>query len=371
MDIKKSVPLITQIIKGTKFGTPQTGGYSSQYNTSENSFQAEKFTSEESKPPVNNMGVVNTSLGLKALIDWFTCTLPDDDVEVAFKVLRMPRESFIKMERGLSWYAEQWRCGNIVVLTKGLSSGMGCHVSMTGQGCRAYEARFGDVWVDLIKRVKAANGHFTRLDNAIDDRKGYFTVDQVRSKVKSGEVKTVFKQARGIEQYSLKRETGITGNTVYFGSPKSSLQVRIYDKAKEQGQDGVVWNRIEIEARDERADELASKISEGKPLGEIVLGVLSRYLNFIEPSSDTNKSRWLLCEWWSSFLCDVQKIRLTIERAVRTVVQVATWLDRQAASSLAIVKKVYGAGYIKQLLYSGEERFKERHLTMLAGVSHG
>jgi phage replication initiation protein len=294
--------------------------------------------------------------------------LDSESIDLAFKVLGITQDKFIKLERGLFGYAEQWRFGNIIVLGKG-APGMGVHVSMSGQGCRAYESMFGDVWKALVGRVKSAGGHFTRIDTAVDDYHGIFTIEQVREKVDSGDVRTVFKKALEVKERKF-RSRGApenTGDTVYFGSTNSSIQIRFYDKAKEQKVD-YIWNRVEIQSRDERANVVADMIGQGVNLGEIVLGVLKRYVNFIEACSDSNKARWPVSEWWDKFLGEVKRLRLAIEKVRRTITDVANWVERQVAPSLALLRKAFGESYgsfYQSLLFSGEERLTEKHQMML------
>jgi len=324
---------------------------------------------QKQKPPVNNMGVSDTNP--KVLVDWSAFTFKEDNPEIAFKVLGMSRDSFIKLERGLSGYMEQWRCGNIKVLCKG-SDGMGVHVVISGQGCREYEVRFGDDWKGLMGRIKTAGGHFTRNDVAVDEFKQGNFIQMVRDKVQSGQVKSLFRAGKRIESFSLGEKTSITGESIYFGSVKSSLQVRIYDKAKEQGRDGMIWNRVEIQARDERADVLASEIISGKSLGEVALGVLKRYLNFIDaPEGDSNKSRWPVSVWWAAFLGEIEKVKLTIQPVIKSFIQTVSWIDKQVAPMLAVVRKRFGResfdSYLRALLCTGQGRWKERHLLLLKG----
>jgi phage replication initiation protein len=324
-------------------------------------------------PPYSNTGVENTNTGLKALIDWFQFTVLTNHIDSIFGLLGIKSSEFVIMKKGLNGYLEQRRCGNIVVLSKG-SPGMGINVMMPGQGCREYENRFGDNWKELIRGVFRAGGHFTRLDVAVDDRQGYFTLDMVRQKVVMGDVRTVFKGVDERKKYHLGDSVSkVTGETLYFGSKESSLRVRMYDKAKERGQE-CFWNRCEVESRDDRSDVLASEIIGGRGLGVIILSVLKRCLNFVERSADSNKARWAVSDWWSCFLGAVGKIRLAVMQVKKTITQIAGWIERQVAPSLALVEKSLGDGfdsYLKSVIYSGQERWKDKHRVILEGGQNG
>jgi phage replication initiation protein len=340
---KKSAPPIVAAIEKGRVGVSATSEFIKPGDSSQVSSQVSIQASNQ-EPPANNMGA-RCTIGLRAIVDWFTFTLDSESIDLAFKVLGITQDKFIKLERGMSGYTEQWRFGNIVVLCNG-SQGMGVHVFMTGQGCRAYEGMFGNAWKALVCRVKSVGGHFTRIDAAVDDYNGMFTIEQIRDKVEMGEVRTVFKGAKEINKYNFCGD-GVaekSGGTIYFGSTKSNIQIRFYDKAKEQGVD-YIWNRVEVQSRDERANAIADMIGQGVCLGEIVLGVLKRYVNFVEPCNDSNKARWKVSGWWDNFLGEVKKLRLSIDKARRTITDVANWVERQVAPSLALLRKAFGESY--------------------------
>ena len=344
------------------------------------------------KPPYGNTGVLDT-VGLKSLIDWCDFTLPVsfgldgagvDEVKIleglpsrfsyaldkVKELLGIPSGDWLQMPRGGRYYKSQLRCGHISIYYDG-AAGMGIHVSMSGQGCREYEGRFGDVWEELLAKVFLAGGHFPRLDGAIDDFSGSFTVEQIEGKVKMRELKSLFKKSRGITDYDLSKEPGKgEGKTQYFGSTASDTQIRIYDKAAEQGVN-YSWVRTELECRNEKADELARHIIAGDWLGRIISGVLKNYVNFLEPSDDSNKARWSVCSWWDKFLGDVEKLRLSVQKAVQTIEKKKNWLIKSVSTSFALVNAHYDNkkrdfnDFVCELLEGGQERLKPHHIALL------
>lgn len=324
----------------------------------------------EGKPPTSNTGAETPKSGLEALIDWCSFTFPFDDLGQVQSLLRMSATDWVQMPKGGKGYKAQLRCGNISIFYDGTPD-MGIHVNMTGQGCRQYEALFGNSWSELIKRVFEAGGHFTRLDGAIDDFHGFFSVDQIEEKVKGRDVKGRFKKARGYTDYDLTSEPGEgDGKTIKFGSGESNIQIRIYDKAAQQGVDQV-WIRTEIQCRDERADALARQIMSDNNLGHLLAGVLCNYINFVEPSNDTHKDRWPVSSWWSEFLGDVEKVRLTILKAAKTIEEKMEWVDRQVSTTLALIGLyLKGKGtdiyeFVSEMLIEGEKRLKPHHEALL------
>jgi len=322
------------------------------------------------QPPSNNMGAVNTE-GLKALLDWVSFTIPENDVQIVTELLRISLSDFVQMPSGAMGYRSRLKCGNISILSNG-SPGMGCHVVMTGQGCRQYESLHGDDWKNLFKRVFDQLGHFARIDVAIDDYDGMLSLSEIRTKIDARHVKSRFKTAHGITEYDLSGEANSNkGETIYLGSPQSRIKIRFYDKAKEQKVD-YLWTRAEIECHNERALIVAAFITNDMPLGDLVAGVLRNYINFLEPDeTDTNKSRWPVSQWWTDFLGGVDKLSLTIKKEPRTIEDVNNWLERQVSPSLAMMHKYHKDSYdfLGDLIAKGRRHLKPRHFAILNGGS--
>lgn len=320
-------------------------------------------------PPSTNRGVRNTTPlpHLEALIDWCAFTVSDQESFARVSELfGIGPEEFLQMPKGGFGYKSQVRCGNISIYSDGKPD-MGIHVEMTGQGCRQFESRSGK-WRELISRVFEVGGHFTRVDVAIDDREGYFSLLEVREKMERRELRSRFKEGRDTTSFSFSDESRRDGKTLYFGSTKSDAKIRIYDKAVEQGVDGL-WIRTELECRRERANILARYLADSEDVGAIVAGVLKNYLAFVDPSTDSNKARWSISPWWEKFLGSVERLKLAMKKAERTIEQVREWFEKQAAPSLALLLKFEGGDldYLVKLSSDGEKRLKPKHLAMLQG----
>lgn len=323
----------------------------------------------ECMPPNSNTGALFTN-GLTSLIDWvsFTVKVPLENI---YSLLKLPAEDFVEMKRGLNGYLGHLKRGSISILFNGQVEGMGVHVFMTGEGCREYENKHGNRWKELFLDVFGLGGHFTRLDSAIDDFKGYFKIEEIAEKVKRRELTSLFKKAGVQVSYDLADMEGKKGNngmTVYFGSKSSMIKVRMYEKSKQMGV-GYFWNRVEVETHDERANLFVQEIVESDDLGKLTAGVLKRYLNFIEPSNDSNKSRCDISEWWNKFLGDVEKVKLTVKKITRTLTQVTMWVERQVSPSLALMKEKMGSAftsYMQYLLFDGKDRWNQKHYALLA-----
>ena len=227
---------------------------------------------------------------MESLIDWCSFTVPEEfSLWSVLDTMGMDESDFIEIQKGGLGYKTMKRNGNISIFSDG-KEGMGIHILMTGQGCREFESwsrsdlfdENSHRWRDLISKVFMVEGHFTRLDVALDDRNGLFSLEEAQEKMKKREVRTRFRKGRTTESYDFSDETSKDGKTIYFGSPKSDIQIRIYDKAAQMCHDGV-WIRTELECRNERANMLALFLSNTDEIGIIAAGVLKNYLAFVEP----------------------------------------------------------------------------------------
>lgn len=322
--------------------------------------------SEVVEPPYSNTGAQNTERRDKeVLIDWLSFTIPDDsvqDIKELTQFLCLPYDECVDRNGGHG-YLKRLIYGNIHLYYEG-SPGMGYHVSFTGKGCREYESIINGDWLFLFKKVLEGGGHFTRIDSAIDDYAQALDLNLIQEKVNHRHLVSRFKTTRTILSKDLVNE-GSTGLTIIFGSRSSNAVVRMYDKGIEQGVD-FNWIRCELELKHELANEFISKLHEGWELGKATAAVLKNYINFKDPSSDTNKSRWLTSCFWDEFLDGVSRLALTVKVAERTIEKTKEWLERQVAVALARVVEHDGGDleFIDYLIDSGHKRlrFKESNI---------
>ena len=90
----------------------------------------------------------------------------------------------------------------------------------------------------------------SRLDIAMDifGSEG-LTVPAIANAVEHGDIIAVTKKAT----YTHGVGGRTSGATLYLGSRTSERMLRIYDKAAEQGIDGMKWLRLEFEIKEEQA----------------------------------------------------------------------------------------------------------------------
>lgn len=311
-------------------------------------------------------------MSLSALIDWCAFTVQTTEAKDAVLAALGLNGRWVKMPKGGLGYKTLDRNGHVSMFSDG-SKGMGYHFEMSGQGCRQFESDAGIVnaWFDLFATVKKFDGSFTRIDLAVDDKDGYFTVEQCRDYAKACKVRSLFKQSRNMAAIDL--STGETAETLYFGSAQSRVQVRIYDKAKEQKETGH-WVRTELQLRSERADVVAAFIlaQTGGTLGKLISGILRNYVNFVEPNLNDpdHRERWPLASWWSNFLDDAERVRIAIKKVEPTIDSLKQWVKRQVGPTLACILAYFkgDSEFLDEVLADGQTRLSPRHLAILAAT---
>lgn len=296
-------------------------------------------------PPVANRGVQNTSGstfrdGLIALVDWVSCTIRDSRYSIREIILAfgLPLEKFEEC-KGIKGWEFGLRYGDMVFAWGGNPH---YHFEFTGQGCRQFEAVSSVTWHHLFAICLDLFGNFTRLDVAIDDTKGYFSIDQIIRILRKRQVRSRFRKARIMEEIDIHEERDY-GKTVYLGRPSSEIQIRFYDKREERIGKGFevlanleCWNRTEVQTRGERATVLAEAMSrrDGN-IGELVVGILRNYVEFLVKSNDTNKARWKVQPWWDKFLGSAAALPLTVKAPENTLIRKHRWVNDQVAKTLA------------------------------------
>lgn len=268
------------------------------------------------------------------------------------------------------------QCGSISIYYDGRED-MGIHLEMKGRGCREYERYGKHSWKELLQTIFSHQGYFTRLDVAVDDFDGLFTIKGLVRKIKNKELVSKFKKARNVEDIEIK--TGeVRGVTLYFGSGKSDIQIRMYDKLSERkdndynvSEDIKVWNRTELQLRDEKAthvaDILANKEDSEESIGQTVCAILKHYLRFTVKGNDSNRRRWKTAPFWDKFLGKVEALPLTTIITEKTVFDKHEWVKRQIAPTLGLIYEAYGEGMkqIEKLVEEGRHRLKGKDRDMI------
>ena len=158
--------------------------------------------------------------------------------------------------------------------------------------------------------------------------------------------------------------------------------VRFYDKYLERTSKGyeleegiICWNRTELQLRDERAKTAAIMIAnESFNTGQMIAGILKNYLNFVNPkklkdgSIDKNKSRWPISDFWTSFLGDIEPIKLTQAAPDKTIETTMNWFSNSITPSMACLLEAFDDDreLLSQWIEDGKSRLSDRHYDMLS-----
>jgi len=298
------------------------------------------------------------------IIDYLRATLPDDrETWAALDDWLGPSES-----RPIGWRG--WYSSSAIVLDGGLlawcddrerAEVQGVLVDLPGRACAA----MGDALLPFMEWC-LERGHLTRVDYAMDDRRGLLSPQKVVDAWDSGQVVTRWRSYRELREAAKGGE--LLGHTVYMGSRSSAAMVRVYDKALEQGKPELSWVRLELETKGKLAHELAAQVIEHG--GAAVVGQINRRIRFVEPSSDRNRRRWQPAAWWQSFIGDLEQgPGLVIgQEPTCTIDDVAEYLERQAGPSMAALLAAEGGdlGRLLGIVKRSERRMKPKHRAAVA-----
>lgn len=302
----------------------------------------------------------------RSLIDWFAWTLKVTDPDEALHLSGLDSLPFAPASGGVMGYKKSKRCGNITIYYDG-SEGMGCHVSMSGQGCRQFEAykAHNACWYRLFVQLSSVGASFTRIDLAVDNVDGGLDLDLLEKSIDEKQVRSRFKSGHKHINFSFtdtpsKKDEG---RTIYLGSPQSRLKIRFYDKAAQYDINSH-WVRCEIQCMAERATEAVKHLMKGVPPGPLAVSVLNNYFAPIN-LDNSNKSRCSVQQWWSEWLITTDKLRLTTAKAMKYVQESMDYLKRQYSPTLAMCRKFLGTipfnDFIHDLLQDGKERLTRKH----------
>jgi len=302
--------------------------------------------------------------GLECIFDWLQFTIHKLSYkDVILQVLDIDPSDFIELPKGRYGYRAQLCYGHIHVLYDGTVD-MGVHVVITGQGCREYETD-KDI-LELLDRVMYYDGKCTRIDLAIDDKKGdIINFDEMMRAVKEGHIVSKWKVSTEVIKRNI-QNADIVGHTINFGARSSRVYMRVYDKALQQGLD-IPWYRMELEIKDDRAEVLQWVLLFEDEIGRTVTGIINNYIRFVTPTRDKNKSRWPTAPWWQSLIDETNVVKLTRKPDEKGVEEVREWVRQQIGPTLAMIV-MYDEGDlgpILEIISAGRHRLKDKHYRMI------
>lgn len=275
------------------------------------------------------------------IIDWlsFTCKMgnPLEVIELA----GLGNLTFSETDRGRYGYDLGYTVDGLInVFYSAKRSDMGVHVEMTGQGVRKYETIMQVdkvTWAQVFEHLRSF-ATFSRIDLALDEYEGLVGFADIIGKIERGEH---VGRCRSFKVISGRGSNGEhTGTTIYMGSNKSDLMLRVYEKNYERQAKGYeidvpIWNRWELVLKHEKANDFVTRyLDGGHSFGSLFGGILADLIRFVEPGEDTNKSRWQTSTWWSDFLAKAEPIQLKGKEYQPSLAKTLNWIENSTITAI-------------------------------------
>lgn len=234
-------------------------------------------------------------------------------------------------------------------------------VEMSGAGCRTFETYSKFDFYDIFDIIKSdlKRFHITRLDIALDDRSELLTLETIERETSLKNYRSRFRDIR--------LEKSFTSNafTFYYGSMSSDIMFRIYNKAVERNrEDEGSWVRFEIQMRNERALSFIQQLTTTN-IGEIFFGVINHYISYLKPSSDSNKARWALADWWSDFLQYSNITMITPCEKEYNFLNLQNYVINQSGGAVQTYIKLCGEDQLIDDLKNRSARLNPKYKTLL------
>lgn len=319
----------------------------------------------------------------QVLIDWLTFSIKntEDPAQVIQKYLGLDPALFQEAPYGLMGYQRVLRFGDIQVLYEPRENeyfhDMGVCVSMSGNGCRAFET-MSNLTFDGVKDTQGTastafpvlfqllaateDANISRIDIACDDREGHLCMDDIVRKVQDNEINSRMSKRTLYLGYD---GTQRSGTTVYIGAESSAFRVRIYDKALERGESGH-WIRVELVMRAENAQAFGRQLTNAENVGKLAAQVINDKFSFIE-KDDSNITRCTVCPWWRAFVDELESVRLVARETVQHCVEhIANWVESQVGPSLSILLQTMGFPKIFELAVDAADRLSDKQRFLIA-----
>lgn len=325
-------------------------------------------------PPYANRGATNTcKVDLIALVDWVSVTLSFCTVDLVVDYLDELGATDFVIGAGRYNYDYLYSCPHGINLYFSDSSDH-MHLEITGSGCRYLEKNNdGFDWVSFFVGLSDLVGYdyikCTRLDLAYDDFRGFFTITEVIRKLKNNEVVSRLRSSIVVESYEINDVTS-KGKTVYFGSNKSDLQIRMYEKHHEMSQKNIdhdkkIWNRTEVQLRRNKANNVFVLLRDNKySLQDISMSIINDYISIRTKSNDSNRSRWPIWYKWRKFIIAINKVDLSTAKYENSLQKTIDWANDNMYRVMAMIHQADPEKF-KQIIQKGIDNLKLDDIIMI------
>jgi len=236
------------------------------------------------------------------------------------------------------------------------------NVSLPGAACRRVG---GQRMISLLRFCFEYGGKARRIDVCIDDFGHTVSPSMVMTAAQGPDIVTKVKQGRVIQGFDIHSDE-LTGQTVYFGSPTSRRQMRVYDKNLES--DGEIDSvRWEMQERDESAETLLGDLAY-QPWQKIIPMRVVSFVDFRDYESHSEVERRERLDWFKAFVGSVERANVYLAQAVGTVRDKIDWIRRTIAPMLAVAMDYWkgDTAELWDIVADGKSRWKPRHRALLA-----
>lgn len=300
--------------------------------------------------------VSSVSLSTNGVVDWYAFTIPcpnkSKPSELVANVASWLPAATGPLERGMLGYTHGLILpGEGRILWNDDRADMGVHVELPSKCLRMVEVDA----IQLCGWVHLQGGQCTRIDIALDTDQ--VTMDQVMQCHVAGDV-----VVRSSKWQRVESDGG--GQTLYLGGAKSRRRVRVYNKAAEQGVEGV-WTRFEVQFRRDQANT----VSEFVGLESGLTDIINSCVDFRDSKEDSNLTRCSRWAWWDLVIGQAEKISFAAGSIVADVIgQAYTWIDKQVSPTLAFLHRALGAGAVEAMVKAAASRIPEYRLRVLVSM---
>ncbi|MCD7768710.1 MAG: replication initiation factor domain-containing protein [Oscillospiraceae bacterium] len=306
---------------------------------------------------------MNTILAI--IIDWLSVTIMGYTPTEVINLLGLGSLTW-QTVRGSKGYRARMTACDISIAYDG-APGMGVWIEITGTGCRAFEAISSLSWEELFAwfHAHADTTHISRLDVACDDRSGVSSMQSMLRDIEKGNYRSKARQHRIILSGSNNTET--IGSTIYMGSAKSDMLMRIYDKGAQKNADDINWIRVELQMRNDRARNFVDKAC-ADSIGSVYSGATMNFLAFLTPQkNDSNKARWPIRPYWQKFLGDTARISL-FSRPGNAYTEEAChdYVINQAGNAIDALARMHGWPWLQYMIDHRTVRRNSKYDDMVA-----
>jgi len=206
----------------------------------------------------------------------------------------------------------------------------------------------------------------TRVDLAFDDFP--FSPSEVKALILNGSVRTRAQRhtVKYYEDFAKTDEGNLEpSQTVSLGSRGSSAFFRCYNSRG--------FNRGELELKGERAVAAYELLQSPLDLArEMAISFMRGFVDFVDPDSDSNKSRQECLLRWMVWFRWVARSKFQLPpRPAQTLERVWTWFERQLSPILGVLFHDDSGRFLDSVEQAEQTRWTDRHRLLLGCASGG